>query len=78
MGINIRDYDLSLKRSLDEKGANGIWDLSGDVALQIGLELKAINLLPNNYIVFGEDFGQEIIYNVIQDLKNHFTRSVKK
>ena len=77
IGIKVSDYDLSLNRNLDEKGANGLWDLSGDIALQIGLSLKEVNILPNNYIVFGEDLGQEIIYNVIQDLKEYFARSVK-
>ena len=72
MSINIKDYDLSLHQDLDEKGANGLWDLSGDIGLQIGLELKQAKMLPNNYIVFGEDFGQEIIYSVIQDLKKYF------
>jgi len=74
MSINMKDYDLSLNSNSDGKGDNGLWDLSGDIGLQIGLELKQAKMLPNNYIVFGEDFGQEIIYSVIQDLKKYFIK----
>lgn len=29
------DYDFSLPDGLDEKGANGIWDMAGDIAFEL-------------------------------------------
>jgi len=69
VSIKVSDYDLFINPDSDEKGANGIWDLAGDVGLLIGLNLKATEILPKDFIVFGNDFGQELIYNVLQDLK---------
>jgi len=72
MNIKITDYDLTLDRNIDESGANGIYDLAGDIGLHIGLELKEIGILPDCYTIFGSDYGQELIYNVLQDFKEYF------
>lgn len=46
----------------DEKGADGLWDLAGELAetagLARGLETP----------VYGEDYGQEEIYNILRGL----------
>ena len=33
--FNPEDYDFSLPDGLDEKGANGIWDMAGDIAFEL-------------------------------------------
>lgn len=60
-------YNLNLQID-DEKGAGGIWDLAGEVAVNIGLEAQRCNFIPSNETVYAEDFGQDEIYKLIRDL----------
>ncbi len=45
-----------------------LWDLSGDIGVQIGLNLKDLGILPECFAVYGIDFGQELIYNVMKEI----------
>ena len=44
----------------DEKGAGGLWDLAGELALTAGL---TIGVKPP---VYAEECGQEEVYNILQ------------
>lgn len=52
---------------IDEKGTKGLWDKAGEIAVQIGLEFK--KRYPEKFDdcepIYAEDFGQEIIYNLL-------------
>lgn len=52
----------------DEAYSGGMWDKAAEIAIQIGLEFK--NRYPDKFDdgepVYAEDFGQEIIYNVLK------------
>lgn len=56
----------------DEKGANGLWDKAGDIATQVGLYLQK-NPVSTDGIVYGEDYGQEVIYEMLKDLVKEYT-----
>ena len=61
----------------DEKGTNGLWDLSAEIALNIGLSLKEKGIVKSNCTVFAEDFCQEEIYETLQDLIKPFVKKIK-
>lgn len=50
-----------------------LWELSGNIGVQIGLNLKDLGILPECFSVYGIDFGQELIYNAMKEI---ITRSV--
>lgn len=56
----------------DEKGTNGLWDKAGNIATQVGLFLQD-NPVSTNGIVYAEDYGQEIIYDLLKDLYYEYT-----
>lgn len=60
-------YNLNLDSDMDESGVFGIWDLAGEICTDIGLGLKEQGLVRDKAI-FGNDFGQDIIYNVIKEI----------
>lgn len=45
-----------------------LWDLSGNISVQIGLNLKDLGILPECFAVYGIDFGQELIYNAMKEI----------
>lgn len=52
----MRKYD-------DEKGSAGLWDYAANVAVQVGLQMKAEGLLKDSDgAVYAEECGQEKIY----------------
>lgn len=55
----------------DEKYSNGLWDKAAEIATNIGLEFKRLypSKFPNDEPVYAEDFGQEIIYNLLKERK---------
>lgn len=52
----------------DEKGADALWDKAAEIAVKIGLRFKL--KYPEKFHIFepvyAEDFGQEIIYNILK------------
>lgn len=56
----------------DEKGTNGLWDKAGNIATQVGLFLQD-NPVSTNETVYAEDYGQEIIYDLLKDLFYEYT-----
>lgn len=52
----------------DEKYSNGLWDKAADIAVQIGLAYKCShsNKFAGDEPIYAEDFGQEIIYNLLK------------
>lgn len=52
----------------DEKGSGGFWDEAAEIAINIGLEFK--ERYPDKFgkgePACPEDFGQEIIYNLLR------------
>lgn len=53
----------------DEKGANGLWDLAGELALQSAYAANANGLLrDSNGPQYAEEHGQERIYNILRRL----------
>lgn len=54
----------------DEKGTNGNWDLAGEIAVRVGLQMREDGMLKDeNGPVYGEECGQEIIYNYLNEIK---------
>lgn len=57
---NLIQIKCVIPSECDEKGAGGLWDLAGELAeiagLARGLESP----------IYGEDYGQEEIYNLLQ------------
>lgn len=52
----------------DEKGSDGLWDKAAEIAVRIGLDYKLHH--PDKFVgdepIYAEDFGQEIIYNLLK------------
>jgi hypothetical protein len=69
--------NLLAKDFEDEKGTNGLWDLSAEIALDIGLSLKEKGLIKNNGAIYAEDFGQDEIYETLKDLVKPFINKIK-
>lgn len=54
----------------DEKGTNGNWDLAGEIAVRVGLQMRDNGMLKDeNGPVYAEECGQEIIYNYLKEIK---------
>lgn len=53
----------------DEKDGGGLWDKAAEIATQIGLQFKEQypKKFQNNEPIYAQDFGQEIIYNVLKE-----------
>lgn len=63
-------YNLSLDSDMDESGACGAWDLAGEIGVDIGLEAKTQSLVQDDEIIYGNEFGQNIIYEVVKSIVN--------
>ncbi len=68
----------------DEKGAGGLWDKAGEIALKIGLDIKeeCPEVLDNpDEPICAEDFGQEYIYGrlceMVKDRETEKAQSVE-
>lgn len=49
----------------DEKGANGLWDLAGEIAVVVACERNGKGCY------YAEDWGQEVIYNLLKQYKEN-------
>lgn len=67
-------YNLNLDSDMDESGAFGVWDLAGEIGVDIGLEAKAQSLVQDDEVIYGNEFGQDIIYNVIKGIMKKLER----
>lgn len=48
----------------DEKGANGLWDLAGEIALAVAFKRE---VFVEEQPYYAEEWGQEEIYNLLQE-----------
>lgn len=66
--LTVDDVSALVPNGDDEKGAGGLWDKAGEIALNIGLEIKKerpeLFSIPNGPI-FAEDFGQDYIFGCL-------------
>ena len=56
----------SKTRGEDETNANGYWDKAAEIALEIGLNFKKLNPEKIKGAIYADDFGLEVIYNLIK------------
>ena len=67
------EQELEIENNYDdEKGTNGLWDKAGYIATQVGLFLQD-NPVSTNETVYAEDYGQEIIYDLLKELFYEYT-----
>lgn len=69
--MNTRNIEIvcTVPEYSDEKGANGLWDLAGELALKAGIAAANNGLLKNPQApLYGEELGQEAIYDVLRNL----------
>lgn len=66
-GFTFRPFFEDETDTEDETGADGLWDKAGEIAVAVGLYVKANP--PKDDIVYAEEWGQEIIFNALKRLK---------
>lgn len=64
--------DLMYSEFEDEKGTDGFWDKAGEIAKNIGL-YAVENNVDNNGAVYAEDYGQEVIYELLKGQREPLT-----
>lgn len=67
----VRNIEIScaVPEYSDEKGANGLWDLAGQLALKAGVAAANNGLLRDPQApIYGEELGQGAIYDTLRDL----------
>lgn len=70
-GIDVNGYDFTLPDDADESQAGGVWDLAGDIAESVLIEIYETDadVIPDNMLYGVKEKIQSLLYNLMCDYK---------